>query len=145
MGRQKTLKWMLPSITRIQSALNFCVNAISIDNVILKYLNFVPFSRGLLAVGEFWFCPAFWWEFCSRLLLLLLLLLLSHNRLKTVSNKIFVSNIIRPIGMEEAGPNGRAVWVTYCLRPLEHWDRGFESHSRHGCVSAFLCVVLSCV
>jgi hypothetical protein len=21
-----------------------------------------------------------------------------------------------------------------CLRPLEHWDRGFESHSRHGCL-----------
>jgi hypothetical protein len=40
-----------------------------------------------------------------------------------------------------AGPNGR----TYCLRPLEHWDHGFESHSRHGCVSAFFCVVLSCV
>jgi hypothetical protein len=30
-------------------------------------------------------------------------------------------------------------------RPLEHWDRGFESKSRHGCLSAFLLVVLSCV
>jgi hypothetical protein len=20
-----------------------------------------------------------------------------------------------------------------CLRPLEHWDRGFQTHSRHGC------------
>jgi hypothetical protein len=28
-----------------------------------------------------------------------------------------------------------------CLRSLEHWDRGFESHSRHGC----LCVRLFCV
>jgi hypothetical protein len=36
------------------------------------------------------------------------------------------------------------VWGTYCLRPLEHWDRGFESHS-HGCISSFFCVVLSCV
>jgi len=34
---------------------------------------------------------------------------------------------------------------TYCLRPLEHWDRGFESRSRHVCVSAFFCVVLSYV
>jgi hypothetical protein len=25
---------------------------------------------------------------------------------------------------------------------LEHWDHGFESHSTHGCISAFLCVVL---
>jgi hypothetical protein len=24
------------------------------------------------------------------------------------------------------------------LRPLEHWDRGFESHSRHGCLYAFI-------
>jgi hypothetical protein len=23
---------------------------------------------------------------------------------------------------------------TNCLRSLEHWDRGFESHSRHGCL-----------
>jgi hypothetical protein len=29
------------------------------------------------------------------------------------------------------GPIGRAVRHTYCLLPLEHWDRGFESHSRH--------------
>jgi hypothetical protein len=27
------------------------------------------------------------------------------------------------------------------LRALEHWDCGFESHSRHGCLLAFsLCV-----
>jgi hypothetical protein len=31
------------------------------------------------------------------------------------------------------------------LRLLEHWDRGFESRSRHECMSAFFCVVLSCV
>jgi len=30
-------------------------------------------------------------------------------------------------------------------RSLEQWDRGFESRSRHTCVSAFSCVVLSCV
>jgi hypothetical protein len=29
-----------------------------------------------------------------------------------------------------------------CLRLLEHWDRGFESHSRHGCMH---CVRLFCV
>jgi hypothetical protein len=33
----------------------------------------------------------------------------------------------------------------YYLRPLEHWNCRFESCSGHGCVSAFLCVVLSCV
>jgi hypothetical protein len=44
-----------------------------------------------------------------------------------------------------AGPSGRAVQGTYSLRPLEHWDLEFESHSRHGYVSAFFCVMLSCV
>jgi hypothetical protein len=33
----------------------------------------------------------------------------------------------------------------YCLRPLEHRDRRFESCLGHGCVSACFCVVLSCV
>jgi len=32
-----------------------------------------------------------------------------------------------------------------CLQSLEHWDRGFESRSMHGCVSAFFCVMLSFV
>jgi hypothetical protein len=41
--------------------------------------------------------------------------------------------------------NSRAVWGKYWLRSLECWDRRFESCSGHGCVSAFLCVVLSCV
>jgi hypothetical protein len=26
----------------------------------------------------------------------------------------------------------RAVYGVIFLRPLKHWDRGFESHSRHG-------------
>jgi len=39
-----------------------------------------------------------------------------------------------------AGPDRRAVSDTYCLMPLEHWDREFESHSRHVCVPAFSCV-----
>jgi hypothetical protein len=29
--------------------------------------------------------------------------------------------------------------------PVGCWDRGFESRSRHGCLSASFCVVLSCV
>jgi hypothetical protein len=38
---------------------------------------------------------------------------------------------------------GRSQWPR--LRPLEHWDRGFESHSRHGCVSVFnLCLCSLC-
>jgi hypothetical protein len=36
---------------------------------------------------------------------------------------------------------GRAVQGMNCLRSLERWDRGFESHSRHGC----LCMRLFCV
>jgi hypothetical protein len=31
------------------------------------------------------------------------------------------------------------------LRSLERWDRGFESHSRHGCLCALILSVLFCV
>jgi hypothetical protein len=44
---------------------------------------------------------------------------------------------------EFSGPSGRAVRGTHCLRPLGHWYCGLGSHPRHGCVSAFFCVVLS--
>jgi hypothetical protein len=36
---------------------------------------------------------------------------------------------------------GRAVWGMNCLFSLEQWDRGFESHSRHGC----FCMRIFCV
>jgi hypothetical protein len=44
-----------------------------------------------------------------------------------------------------AGPTGRAVWGPHGLSPPDLWHRGFESRSRYGCVSTFLCVLLSCV
>jgi hypothetical protein len=40
--------------------------------------------------------------------------------------------------LTHADHSGRAVYGMKCLRSLEHWDRGFESHSRHGCLSAFI-------
>jgi hypothetical protein len=37
-----------------------------------------------------------------------------------------------------------AVWGMNSFRPLEHWGRGFEFHSRHGCLCAFvLCLCCS--
>jgi hypothetical protein len=41
--------------------------------------------------------------------------------------------------------SGRAVWYIKCLRSLERWDRWFESHSRHGFLSAFIVFVVPCV
>jgi hypothetical protein len=39
--------------------------------------------------------------------------------------------------------SGRAVWGINCLRSLEHWDRGIESHSRYVYVCLYsVCVVL---
>jgi hypothetical protein len=37
-----------------------------------------------------------------------------------------------------ADHSGRAVYGMKCLRPLEHWDWGFESHSMHGCLFVFI-------
>jgi hypothetical protein len=36
-------------------------------------------------------------------------------------------------------------FVMNCLRPLKHWYRAFEFYLRHGCLSAFILSVLSCV
>jgi len=42
-------------------------------------------------------------------------------------------------------PSGRTVFVAYGLGPLDNWDRGFESRTRHGYMSAFfLCCALLC-
>jgi hypothetical protein len=43
----------------------------------------------------------------------------------------------------EAGHGGRAIEGMHCLRSLGSRDRGFESHSGHGClVLVFVCVFL---
>jgi hypothetical protein len=44
-----------------------------------------------------------------------------------------------------ADDSGRGVWVMNRIRSLGRWDRGSESHSRHGCLCAFILFVLSCV
>jgi hypothetical protein len=36
-----------------------------------------------------------------------------------------------------ADHNSCATWGMNRLRPQEHWDRGFQSHSKHRCLCAF--------
>jgi hypothetical protein len=49
--------------------------------------------------------------------------------------------ILMHVNRVDADHSGRVVYSMNCLRSLERWDRGFESHSRHGCLCAFiLCV-----
>jgi hypothetical protein len=59
MRRRKILDWMVGSITRIQSQLNFLFNHIWFVTVIPKYLNFDIFSNDLYAIFMSWFLPAF--------------------------------------------------------------------------------------
>jgi hypothetical protein len=40
-----------------------------------------------------------------------------------------------------AGHSSRAVKGMNCLRPLEHWNRRFEFHLKHGCLSVFVLFV----
>jgi hypothetical protein len=40
---------------------------------------------------------------------------------------------------------GLAVYGMNCLRPLEHWVRGFESHSRYGCLCLVCVFVVLCI
>jgi hypothetical protein len=49
---------------------------------------------------------------------------------------------------DAADHSGRPVCSMNCLRSLERWDRGFELHSRHGClycVRLFIVCVVLCV
>jgi hypothetical protein len=41
-----------------------------------------------------------------------------------------------------ADHGGRAAYGMNILRSLERWDRGFESHLRHGYMCAFILFVL---
>jgi hypothetical protein len=52
---------------------------------------------------------------------------------------IIVVSIVRNLPFADL--SGRAVSDMNCLRSLEYWDRGFESHSRDVC----LCMCLFCV
>jgi hypothetical protein len=64
---------------------------------------------------------------------------------KVLSAALSVSRIFSVDGRIIADQSGRTVSGTNCLRSLEVWDRGFESHSRHGCLYAFILFVLFCV
>jgi hypothetical protein len=44
-----------------------------------------------------------------------------------------------------ADHSSRAVQDMKCPRSLELWYRGFEFHSRHGCLCAFILCLFSCV
>jgi hypothetical protein len=56
-----------------------------------------------------------------------------------------VSNVLDPSRLRWP----RVLRHSHCLRTLEHWGRGFESHSRHGCLYCVrlfgVCVVLRVV
>jgi hypothetical protein len=54
------------------------------------------------------------------------------------SNSALTSSHFMLCDLRSADHIGRAVWGMNCLRPLENWGRGFESHYRHGCLCAFI-------
>jgi hypothetical protein len=62
----------------------------------------------------------------------------------TVPHKSFRVNLIL-VSICSADHSGRAVYGMNYLRPHKHWGRGFKSHSRHGCLFAFILFVFSCV
>jgi hypothetical protein len=61
-----------------------------------------------------------------------------HDKLPFHCAAIHVSNI------PNAGQSSQEIEGRKLLRPLEHWDRGFESHSTNRRLSAFFLFMLSC-
>jgi hypothetical protein len=64
-------------------------------------------------------------------------------------NSVYISghqstlNFVAPLKLS-VDHSGCEVWVINCLRPLEYWDRGFESYSMHRYLCAFiLCLCCS--
>jgi hypothetical protein len=55
-----------------------------------------------------------------------------------LSLQMCVIQLLSGASRNAAGHSGRKVYCTNSLCPLQHWDRGFESHSMHGCLSAFI-------
>jgi hypothetical protein len=47
----------------------------------------------------------------------------------------------RDLSIVTADYSVRAVWGMNCFRTLQRWDRGFEYHSRYGCLCLF-CVCI---
>jgi hypothetical protein len=66
-----------------------------------------------------------------------------HGLLRTILFPLTITFIVSILENQRLSqwPCGlkRGSWPVGC------WDRGFESRSRHGCLSASFCVVLSCV
>jgi hypothetical protein len=52
------------------------------------------------------------------------------------TNKLFTTEFQRD-NIKIADHSGRVIGVMNFLRPFEHWDRGFECHLRHVCLSTF--------
>jgi hypothetical protein len=56
---------------------------------------------------------------------------------------IFSLDLLIFVSTNDADHSGCPVQVMKCLLPLNHWNRGFESRSGHGCLSAFLLCLCS--
>jgi len=83
---------------------------------------------------------ALWWGWVNRCLKyssFISVSVVSCERKDSYNEELFIFNCKKC-----ASPSGRAVCGTYVS---DRTKTGFESCSRHGCMSAVFCVVLSCV
>jgi hypothetical protein len=75
---------------------------------------------------------------------------LFHVFLTTTVNRWYLNGVYASIIIFDQAKlsNSRSRWPRGLRRwswPLGYWDCGFESHTRHGCLSLCFCVVLSCL
>jgi hypothetical protein len=65
---------------------------------------------------------------------------ISKQKRYTASATKYTGNFVY-VTKTEVDHSDRTVWSMNCIRPLEHWARGFESHSRYG----YLCPLILCL
>jgi hypothetical protein len=105
------------SSSLISSSLIFWSWCYLVENISMEYDITTPFLRPVCGIHS----ETRRWQIYLR-------------RKKKIRVNVNKNAKLYSVRLTRADHSGRAVWGIKWLRSLERWDRGFESHSKHGCL-----------